>query len=114
MKRIGILFLLIVIYYIAAKSQNVNATDSTVLLKEIEVKSFVPKTKLHGDAIVTKIQGSVLEKSGSVHEMLGKVPGLMTEGEEIKVIGKGVPVFYVNGRKLYDIDELKRMRRRNS
>ena len=110
MKRIGILFLLIVIYYIAAKSQNVNATDSTVLLKEIEVKSFVPKTKLHGDAIVTKIQGSVLEKSGSVHEMLGKVPGLMTEGEEIKVIGKGVPVFYVNGRKLYDIDELKRMR----
>ncbi len=84
--------------------------DSTVVLNEVVVKSIAPKTKLRGDAIVTRIQGSALEKSGSLHEMLGKVPGMMMQGEELEVIGKGAPVFYVNGRKLYDIEELKRMR----
>lgn len=80
------------------------------VLNEVVVKSIAPKTKLRGDAIVTKIHGSALEKSGSAHEMLGKVPGMMMKGEELEVIGKGAPVFYVNGRRLYDIEELKRMR----
>ena len=110
MRRIGFLFLLHSLCFVAVYGQNVNSTDSTVFLNEVEVKSFVPKTRLRGDAIVTKIHGTVLEMSGSVHEMLGKVPGMMMEGEELKVIGKGVPVFYVNGRKLYDNEELKRIR----
>lgn len=87
-----------------------NVADSTVVLKEVVVKSIAPKTKLRGDALVTKVQGSALEKSGSVHEMLGKVPGMMMQGDNLEVIGKGTPVFYVNGRKLYDFEELKRMR----
>ena len=110
MRRIGFLVLFQSLCFVAVYGQNVNSTDSTVFLNEVEVKSFVPKTRLRGDAIVTKIHGTVLEKSGSVHEMLGKVPGMMMEGEELKVIGKGVPVFYVNGRKLYDNEELKRIR----
>ncbi len=108
MKRIVLLLLVYALWYIIAYGQN--ETDSTVVLNEVLVKTIVPKTKLRGDAIVTKVQGSVLEKSGSLHEMLGKVPGMMMQGESLEVIGKGAPVFYVNGRKLYGIDELKRMR----
>ena len=96
------------LWYIIAHGQNV--ADTTVVLNEVVVKTIVPKTKLRGDAIVTKVQGSALEKAGSLHEMLGKVPGMMMQGESLEVIGKGTPVFYVNGRKLYDIEELKRMR----
>ncbi len=107
MKR-TILLLFHVLSYVAAFGQNL--ADSTVVLNEVTVKSVAPKTKLRGDAIVTKIQGTVLEKSGSAYEMLGKVPGMMMQGEELEVIGKGAPVFYVNGRKLFDIEELKRMR----
>ncbi len=108
MKRIVLLLLAYALWYIIAYGQSV--ADSTVVLKDVVVKSIAPRTKLRGDAIVTKIHGSVLEKSGSAHEMLGKVPGMMMQGEGLEVIGKGVPVFYVNGRKLYDVEELKRMR----
>ena len=108
MKRIVLLLLVYALWYIILHGQNV--ADSTVVLNEVTVKTIAPKTKLRGDAIVTKVQGSVLEKSGSLHEMLGKVPGMMMQGESLEVIGKGAPVFYVNGRKLYDIDELKRLR----
>ncbi|MBQ0057485.1 MAG: outer membrane beta-barrel protein [Bacteroidales bacterium] len=108
MKRTVLLLLVYALWYIIALGQNKD--DSTVVLNEVTVRTIAPKTKLRGDAIVTKVQGSALEKSGSLHEMLGKVPGMMMQGENLEVIGKGAPVFYVNGRKLYDIEELKRMR----
>lgn len=108
LKRFIILLLLYALWYVIAYGQNI--ADTTVVLNDVVVKTIAPKTKLRGDAIVTKVQGSALEKSGSAHEMLGKVPGMMMQGEDLEVIGKGAPVFYVNGRKLYDIDELKRMR----
>ncbi|MCQ2129755.1 MAG: outer membrane beta-barrel family protein, partial [Bacteroidaceae bacterium] len=108
MKRTVLLLLVYALWYVIAHGQNMN--DSTVVFNEVVVKSIAPKTKLRGDAVVTKIQGSALAQSGSLYEMLGKVPGMMMQGEELEVIGKGTPVFYVNGRKLYDIEELKRMR----
>lgn len=107
-KRTVLLLLVYALWYVIAYGQN--AADTTVVLNDVVVKSVAPKTKLRGDAIVTKIQGSALAQSGSAHEMLGKVPGMMMQGDELEVIGKGAPVFYVNGRKLYDIEELKRMR----
>lgn len=108
MKRTVLFLLVFALYIINAQGQNMS--DTTIVLNDVVVKTVAPKTKLRGDAIVTKVQGSALEKSGSAHEMLGKVPGMMMQGEELEVIGKGAPVFYVNGRKLYDIEELKRMR----
>ena len=108
MKKTVLLLLLYALWYLIANGQN--RADSIVVLNEVVVKSIAPKTKLRGDAIVTRIQGSALAQSGSAYEMLGKVPGMMMQGESLEVIGKGAPVFYVNGRKLYDIEELKRMR----
>lgn len=71
MKKTVLLLLVYALWYVIVYGQNMN--DSTVVLNEVVVKSMVPKTKLRGDAIVTKVQGSALEKSGSLHEMLGKV-----------------------------------------
>ena len=93
-----------------ADSTKVGDIDRTISLEDVVVKGVAPKTKLRGDAMVTKIQGSVLENSGSLYEMLGKVPGMMQRGEDLEVIGKGTPIYYINGRKIYDIAELKRMR----
>lgn len=79
-------------------------------LSEVMVKAQLPKTKLTGNSMVTSIQGSVLEKSGSAKEMLSKVPGMTQKDDELEVLGKGSPVFYINGRKMTDKDELKRLR----
>ena len=71
------------------------------------------RTKVTANSMVTDIQGSVLGSSGSVLEMLGKVPGMMAKGNELEVIGKGSPVIYIDGRKLNDMNELKQMRSEN-
>ena len=80
------------------------------MLNEIVVKGQMPKTKLTGNSMITTIQGTILGKSGTAKEMLAKVPGMTLKGEDLEVLGKGTPVFYINGRKMQDKDELKRLR----
>ena len=82
----------------------------TMQLGEITIKGQRPKTKLTGNSMITRIQGSVLEKSGTLKEMLAKVPGMTQKGDDLEVLGKGAPIYYINGRKMQDKDELKRLR----
>lgn len=80
------------------------------MLKEITVKGHMPKTKLTGNSMITTILGTVLGSPGTAKEMLAKVPGMTLRGDELEVLGKGTPIFYINGRKMQDNDELKRLR----
>ena len=84
--------------------------DDTQMLKEVTVNGQLPKTKLTGNSMITKVEGTVLEKSGSLKEMLAKVPGMTQKGDDLEVLGKGTPIYYINGRKMQDADELKRLR----
>ena len=84
--------------------------NQTQQLDEVVVKSRLPKTKLKGNSLVTRIKGSVLAQSGTAKEMLAKVPGMTLKGEDLEVLGKGSPIFYINGRKMHDKEELKRLR----
>ena len=106
--------------YIGYHTKYVNVNGSEIgtiqmeqdqtMLNEIVVKGQMPKTKLTGNSMITTIQGTVLGKSGTAKEMLAKVPGMTLKGEDLEVLGKGTPIFYINGRKMQDKEELKRLR----
>lgn len=106
--------------YIGYRTKYVNVNSSEIgtiqmeedqaMLGEIVVKGQMPKTKLTGNSMITTIQGTILCQSGTAKEMLAKVPGMTLKGEDLEVLGKGTPVFYINGRKMRDKDELKRLR----
>lgn len=80
------------------------------MLDDVTVKGQLPKTKLTGNSMVTTIEGTVLGSSGSAKEMLSKVPGMTQKGDDLEVLGKGTPIYYINGRKMQDKEELKRLR----
>ncbi len=87
--------------------QVVHLAEDNAVLAEVVVKGILPKTKLTGNSMITTIQGTVLSNSGTAHEILSKVPGMTQRDDELEVIGKGKPVFYINGRKVQEKDELK-------
>ena len=87
--------------------QVVRLSEDSRFLEEAVVRAVMPKTKLTGNSMITTIQGTVLSNSGTAHEILSKVPGMTQRDDELEVIGKGKPVFYVNGRKVQDLEELK-------
>ena len=98
--------------YVDVKGTNVGTIqmeEDLPLLNEIIVKGQMPKTKLTGNSMITTIQGTILGNSGTAKEMLSKVPGMTLKGEDLEVLGKGSPIIYINGQKMHDKDELKRL-----
>ena len=92
-----------------APSDSLSAAQDSIYksLTLQEVKVTVPsKTRMNGDAMLTRIVGTAVANAGSAVDALAKVPGMMTRNGELQVIGKGTPIYYVNGRKVTDLTEL--------
>lgn len=55
------------------------------------------------------IENTYLEHAGTVADVLAKMPFVVKSGTELKVLGKGEPLVYINGRRLRDRSELDRL-----
>ena len=81
-----------------------------VELQEVVIRGGLPNTRLKAGSMITRIEGTPLAQSGTLGEMLIKVPGMTGTDETPEELGKGVPLIYINGRKMRDVSELKRLR----
>jgi len=79
------------------------------LLGEVVVKADLPKMRVKGDAIVTTVQGSILEQAGTGNDLLDKIPGLSAEEGSVNVFGSGQAEVYINGRKMRNASELDQL-----
>lgn len=95
--------------HILTDSTQVSITEQAQQLDQVVVTSKVPRTRMKGNSIETRIIGSILEHAGSAADVLAKTPGIIRQGEKLEVIGRGEPIFYINGRRVQDPDELKRL-----
>ena len=91
----------------------VQLASDTQMLGEVVVKAYLPVTRVKGDAMVTGVAGTALEKAGTAEQMLDKIPNVTSKNGEINVFGRGTPEIYVNGRKLLDNSELDRLSAEN-
>lgn len=55
----------------------VQLVSDAQVLGEVVVKADLPKMQLKGDAMVTTVQGSILEKAGTGEDLLNKIPGFL-------------------------------------
>jgi hypothetical protein len=85
--------------------------NQTQELSGVVVKGRLPKTRVKGDAMRTRVAGTILEKAGTVSDALSKIPSLEAERDGgVKVLGRGDAEVYINGRKVQDMKELSRLR----
>ena len=83
-------------------------TDAA-MLEGAAISAVMPKTKLTGEGLLTAVKGSVLENAGTAKDVLSKTPGIIKGQNGLEVIGKGMPLVYINGRKVTDSSELDRL-----
>lgn len=91
----------------------VQLVSDTQVLGNVVVKANLPVTRIKGDAMVTGVAGTALEKAGTAEQMLDKIPNVTSKNGEINVFGRGTPEIYVNSRKLLDNSELDRLSAEN-
>lgn len=82
---------------------------ATQLLGEVVVRGNLPKTQMKGDAMITGVAGTVLERAGSMQQLLDRIPNVTAYDGNIEVFGRGTPEIYINGRKMTDRMELERL-----
>lgn len=83
--------------------------QDSMFLDEITVTGTVSMTRIKGNSMVTTVQGTHLEHLGSAHDVLAKLPGIVSNHGKIEVIGKGAPLIYINGKKVRDLSEVERL-----
>lgn len=99
--------------YLNPKAVNgpIQMKEASLMLGEVVVKSQLPKTRVKGEAMRTTIEGTILEKAGTITDALARVPSLEAERDgAVKVLGRGEAEVYINGRKVQDVSELSRLR----
>ena len=87
----------------------IQLSPDTQLLGEVTVKGHLPKTQVKGDAMVTTVSGTVLEKAGTAENLLDKIPNVTAQDGAVTVFGRGTPEIYINGRKVRDQQELDQL-----
>lgn len=83
--------------------------EDSKMLGEVVVKSSLPKTILKNGGMTTTVVGSVLEKAGTMENLLDRIPNVSAQNGSIKIFGRGEPVIYINGRQMRDKSELDRL-----
>ena len=67
------------LYIKAGQNLTIQMKEDTQLLEEVVVKGQLPKTHVKGDAMRTTIAGTILEKVGTISDVLTKIPSLEAE-----------------------------------
>ena len=100
------------------KSQERKVTDGgdigTILLdaevtalKEVVVKADAVRFDNRG--LVANVEHTPLSKIGTLNNMLGQLPFITTDGKNVKVFGRGAPIYYVDNRRVLRREELDRI-----
>lgn len=85
------------------------SASTGIALKEVTVKAAKPVTKLTESGLVTSVANTNLATAGTAGDVLGKLPLVNVENDEVKVFGRGVPKIYINGRPITDTNELQQL-----
>lgn len=90
--------------------QTICLTTNAVNMEEVVVKSDKPITRIAGDALVTMVKGTILERLGNAYDVIGRLPGVVSNQGSIEVFGKGAPAIYINGRKVNNDNLLEQLK----
>lgn len=75
-------------------------------LEGVEVTAYRKPFKLDREGITADVPNTILAKQTTLDDLLCKIPGIQKRGEDIEVIGRGLPTYYINGREVTDRTEL--------
>ena len=85
----------------------------TMTIKGVVVTGERPKVQLQGNSLIMNVEGTVMERMGTAEDVLSRVPTISKKGDVFEILGKGVPLIYLNNRKLTDLQELRNIQSDN-
>ena len=63
----------------------IQMTSDAQLLGEVTVKGTLPTTRLKGDAMITGVTGTLLERAGTAENLLNQIPNVTAQDGSVSV-----------------------------
>ena len=102
--------------YLPCTAENlgtIQLKQETQTIKGLVVEGERPKVLLQGNSLMMNVEGTVMERLGTAEDVLTRVPMIAKRGDIFEILGKGVPLIYLNNRKLTDLNELRNIQSDN-
>lgn len=87
--------------------------DNHIELSEVLISASLPSLKMTNEGIMVQVSGTAFEKLGTAEDVIKYTPGIVKKQDDYEVFGKGVPLFYIDGKKVRDLSELDRISSEN-
>ena len=84
-------------------------SNDTFILEGVVITAKRPDYQIKDGNLVTRIENSLLSKSGTGNDVLKHIPAYKKKEGKFTVFGKGTPIIYINGREIRDLSELDRL-----
>lgn len=80
--------------------------ENAAILNEITILGRKPLSKMTNEGVITDIHNTALSNVGSAIDVLENIPLVQKESDGFTIFGKGTPVIYIDGHRIYNISEL--------
>lgn len=92
------------------QNKNVILDDSDIHLKEVVITPDNQSLfKVTSEGLWADVEHSVLSNEPEPIDLLSKIPGTLARNNQIEVLGRGTPVYYINDRKVQNFSEVERL-----
>lgn len=78
-------------------------------ISEVLIKSNKPVFKVINNGISIDVANSILRKEIKSYDVFKKIPGVVINNGNLEILALGSPDIYINGRKMRNLDEAKRL-----
>lgn len=79
------------------------STDAN-LLSTIEIKDKAPLLEQKADKLIVNVEGNMTNTSGSLLDVMRKVPGMLVVRDRLSMAGSGTPTILLNGKSTQYMD----------
>jgi ferric enterobactin receptor len=83
---------------------DVDMERDAALLSTVEIKEKLPLLEQKADKLIVNVADNITNTSGSLIDVMRKVPGMLVVNDRITMAGSGTPTILINGRSTQYMD----------
>lgn len=78
--------------------------DDAAILETVEIVDRVPLLEQKADKMIVNVEGNMTNTSGSLLDVMRKVPGMLVVNDKLSLVGSGNPTILLNGKSTQYMD----------
>jgi len=93
-----------IVFPLDSKDYILKLEQDRTMLATIEIKDKAPLLEQRADKLIVNVEGNITNTSGSLLDVMKKVPGMLVVRDRLSMVGSGSPTILLNGKTTQYMD----------